>query len=108
MPFFLTETFVYSVFGIIVVVTACFSIWSVRHDKNNPKLHRRNMWLSPLMYWLLAGGMMLEYDYPLTPRNVIGLLLIPLGFLSYRIHSRKWKQALQAENTKEKQEKFDE
>jgi hypothetical protein len=110
MPFFLTETFVYSVFGIIVVGTACFSIWSMRHDeknKNNPKLHRRNMWLSPLTVWLCGGGMLLKYD-DLTARVVTGLLLILFSYVGYRIHAKMLKQSLEAENTKEEQEKVDE
>ena len=103
MPFVLTETFVYSVFGIIVVGTVCFSIWSMRHDeknKNNPELHRRNMWLSPLTVWLCGGGMLLKYD-DLTARVVTGLLLILFSYVGYRIHAKKLKQSLEAQNTED-------
>ena len=111
MPFFLTENFVPSLAGIAVGLIAVFAIRAMRQDQrnpNNPKWHRRNMWVAPLALLPLAGGIMLKHDYPLTSRIVIGLLLILLGFLSYRIHSRKWKQALQAENKNEEQGEVDE
>ena len=113
MPFFLTETFVYSVFGMIVIgVVYTFYRFPIfgRHDeknKNNPKLHRINMWIAPLALWLVGVVQILKYGN-LTSRIVIGLLLILLSFLSYRIHRRKWKQALQAENKNEEQGEVDE
>jgi hypothetical protein len=60
------------------------------------------MWLSQFTVWFCGGGMLLKYG-DLTARVVTGLLFILFSYVGYRIHAKKLKQALEAENTEDGQ-----
>ena len=51
--------------------------------------------------------MLLKYG-DLTARIVTGLLLVLFSYVGYRIHAKKLKQALKAENTEDGQGNADE